>query len=395
MIRSPRFILEGTISKTRRRNKTLARVITLALLTGSAVPASAATLSGFVFKDTTPTNKSFDTAESKVGGYPLTIQADDAPEESIITESNGHFTFEFDETTNPTIYITNLNFPGWEQTTYTPSGTMAGMYTFDIDSPYDEVRIGLTKGKTITLENKQNVSSNIDNSVENTDSPLPVASPTDVPTDVEDTFKETESVESAPTDICKSVTSREEVANALQAGIEPEQISKAYADCLSPVEPPIFNEDGEPVQDVTKKMPWWGNTRFEELTGCGYHPQRRELMCVIKLKQQSGYGGTPPYPANNGSFEWVKFCVLYPNGWETVNTSAVHVHDKPSFAMYPPPYHYGVVIQANPKLHKALVNGQTLWARAALSWGALPPTQPWCPPGYWGNSKFLKIKLDP
>jgi hypothetical protein len=199
----------------------------------------------------------------------------------------------------------------------------------------------------------------------------------------------------APTDFCKSVTSREEVAEALQAGIEPKQISEVYAACLPPAEPPIFNEDGEPVQNViSSKKSGWGDPHFEELTDCGYHSQRQELVCVVKLKQQSGYGGTPPYPANMGSFEWVKFCVLYPDGWESVNTSAVHVHDRPSSAM-PPPYYYGVVVQANPRLHQALVNGQTLWARAALSWGALPSTQAWCPPGYWGNSKFLKIKLDP
>jgi hypothetical protein len=213
---------------------------------------------------------------------------------------------------------------------------------------------------------------------------------------------EVKPVESAPvpTDFCKSVTSREEVAEALQAGIEPKQISEVYAACLPPAEPPIFNEDGEPVQNViSSQKSGWGNTKFEELTGCGYHPQRRELVCVVKLKQQSGYGGTPPYPANMGSFEWVKFCVFYnsdnpPIGWESVNTSAVHVHDRPSYAMHPP-YYYGVVIPANPRLHQALVNGQTLRAGAALSWGALPPAWPWCPPGYWGNSKYFKIKLDP
>jgi len=205
----------------------------------------------------------------------------------------------------------------------------------------------------------------------------------------------------APTDICKSVTSREEVAKALQAGIEPEQISEIHSACYPPVEP-VFNEDEEAkaaseVQNELNFVISTWNIYYEELTDCGYHPQRRELVCVVKLKQQSGYGGTPPYPANMGSFEWVKFCVFHfthPIGWESVNISAVHVHDRPEIAMLPP-YYYGVVIQANPRLHQALVNGQTLWARAALSWGALPSAQAWCPPGYWGNSKFLKIKLDP
>lgn len=216
---------------------------------------------------------------------------------------------------------------------------------------------------------------------------------------------EVKPVESAPTDLCKSVISREEVTKALQTGIEPEQISEVYTACYPPVEP-VFNEGkdrgeiakaaSEPQNELNFVIPQKWNTHYEEITGCGYHPQRRELACVVKLNQPYGYGGPPPYPANPGSFEWVKFCVFYntfPIGWESVNTSAVHVHDK-SFAMSPP-YHYSVAIQANPRLHQALVNGQTLWAGATLSWGFPPPAVPWCSPGYWGNSTYFKIKLDP
>ncbi len=217
---------------------------------------------------------------------------------------------------------------------------------------------------------------------------------------------EAQIVKPAPESLCKSITSRKEVINALQVGIEPEVIAEASAACLPPAKAPSFDRNGEPVQaqlNTTSsiQLNTTIHTQYEELTGCGYHPQRRELACVVKLKKTSGYGGTPPYPAHMGSFEWVKFCVYYPPsqpnpGWEAVNTSAVHVHDKPPtpIAMYPPPYHYGVIVQANPRLHQALVNGQTLWARAALSWGS-PPSQSWCSSGYWGNAIWLKIKLDP
>ncbi len=160
------YLGQGTTPKTRRRNKTLAQAITLALLAGSAVPASgwAATLSGFVFKDINSTNGSFDAAESKVGGYPLTFQAGSAPEESKITDSNGHFTFDFDDTGDPTVHITNLNFPGWKQTTNLLPGSpgMAGMYTFEIESPYDEVRIGLAKGGTAISGSGPNVSIDVE-----------------------------------------------------------------------------------------------------------------------------------------------------------------------------------------------------------------------------------------
>jgi len=196
-------------------------------------------------------------------------------------------------------------------------------------------------------------------------------------------------VKPAPESLCKSITSRKEVIKALQVGIEPDVIAEANAACLPPAKAPTFNRNGDPIQKVKTTA----NTQFEELTGCGYHPQRRELACVVKLKKTSGYGGPPPYPANMGSFEWVKFCVYYP-GWEAVNTSAVHVHDKPPSAMNPP-YHYAVIVQANPRLHQALVNGQTLWARAALSWGSPPSAVSWCSQGNWGNAIWLKIKLDP
>jgi len=139
----------------RRQNNTLARAIAVALLAGSVLPASglAATLTGFVFIDMEPSNGAWDSNESKVGGYSLKIQVGNATQQSIKTDPSGHFSFEFDDEGEPPISITNVNFPGWKQTTLTGTNTngMTGRYTFQIESPYPEAEIGIAKGGIIVV----------------------------------------------------------------------------------------------------------------------------------------------------------------------------------------------------------------------------------------------------
>jgi hypothetical protein len=207
-------------------------------------------------------------------------------------------------------------------------------------------------------------------------------------------------------EMCKAVTSRTEVAKAIDAGVDPEQISDVYNKCF-PKKKPVFDKE----KGVFKQAQIKWNTKYEELTGCGYHPQRRELVCVVKVKQKNGYNGKAPqfggtwnYP---GSLEWVRFCVFDWNPpsaasstnpftptwqWRAVGLSAVRLHDETQGASGP--WNYGVVIQADQKLHQLLLEGHTFWARAALSWNYPSPNVSWCPSGYWGNAHMFKIKLD-
>lgn len=211
---------------------------------------------------------------------------------------------------------------------------------------------------------------------------------------------------------CQAVSSRAEVEKSLAMGVDPKEISQAYADCY-------------PQKDIAIKPPnqsftvFQNNTSFEELKHCGYHPQRRELVCVVEVKQRKGYGGPAPqhitwgngtwrYP---GSIEWVRFCVnypatrspstnnpmtnqppYYPPSWHNVGLSGVRVHDE--IQGDNGKWYYGVVIQADQKLHQILLEGHTFWARAALSWGSPSPNKAYCPPGLWGNTLQFKIKLD-
>lgn len=178
--------------------------------------------------------------------------------------------------------------------------------------------------------------------------------------------------------------SREKVEQHLADGMTPEEITAMYEPCLADAALPTAKQSTTPT----------GSVFWEEIDACGYHPQRRELECAVEVKQRFGFSGTPPgTPGWNGpgSWEWIIFCVDYGAGLVPVNVSAVHVHDEPWGVN--PSWYYGVAVAADPTLHATLVNGQTLRARAILSWTVLPNSCTFNPP--WGNQADFKIKLDP
>lgn len=125
---------------------------TVLLSLSLAVPSTglATTLTGFVFRDANPTNGVFDSAtETKVGGYSLKFQVGNNPVATVKTATDGNFSFEFDSTSQPTLTVTNVNSPGWGQTSYTNNGTPeAGVYTFTVIDYSRELTIGLAKSNT-------------------------------------------------------------------------------------------------------------------------------------------------------------------------------------------------------------------------------------------------------
>jgi hypothetical protein len=132
-----------------------------------------------------------------------------------------------------------------------------------------------------------------------------------------------------------------------------------------------------------------GSVFYEEIDACAYHPQRREFTCSIEVKQRFGFAGTPG--VGPGSWEWTLACVDFGAGLVPINLSAVHVHDEP-FGVGPS-WYYSTTVQANPQLHTALVNGQSLKARLILAWTQQPNVCNFVP--IWGNWADFKIKLDP
>ena len=69
----------------------------------------------------------------------------------------------------------------------------------------------------------------------------------------------------------------------------------------------------------------------------------------------------------------------------------MHVHDE-QFGEQPN-WYFSAIIQANTKLQAIVQNGQTLKARAILSWAAIPNSCTYRP--VWGNQADFRIKLDP
>lgn len=193
-------------------------------------------------------------------------------------------------------------------------------------------------------------------------------------------------------DSCDPDALREEVQTLVQDGASQEDIQAAVANCAnaqtSAIRSPLTNVAAAQNTTATGSIFW------EQIDACGYHPQRRELECAVEVRQRFGFAGTPPgAPGFNGpgSWEWVQFCVDYGAGLVPVNISAVHVHDE-AYGVAPP-WYYGVSVQADTTLHQAAVNGQTLRARAILSWTLIPTGCNYTP--IWGNQADFFIKLDP
>lgn len=197
------------------------------------------------------------------------------------------------------------------------------------------------------------------------------------------------SVAQAQTD-CK--VTRSEVLAALERGLSPVELARKYAGCVS-ADDPGTQPEAAIANQVIKDT---GNTFWEAITSCGYHPQRKELTCPIEIRQRFGYGG-PPAIQPAGSFEYLQFCVANPGGpLRPVNVSGVHVHDE-AFGRLPT-WHLSAVVAADadrsPNLFSRPLNGTTLQARAILSWAIDPfgncqfvPT--------WGNQADFIIRLDP
>jgi len=78
------------------------------------------------------------------------------------------------------------------------------------------------------------------------------------------------------------------------------------------------------ARECSAKVSYLGSLYFEEMSCCGYDPQRRQFACPVQIKQNFGFGGTP-LP---GSREYVFHCVQDANGvFVPVGRDSVHLSD--------------------------------------------------------------------
>lgn len=192
---------------------------------------------------------------------------------------------------------------------------------------------------------------------------------------------------------------RSQVEADVLAGATPEELQAKYAGCVSgdstsgaasAFELEFDESEVDLATGQTNTQAFAGNTSWEKIQACGYHPQREEAVCAIDILRTTGFGGR--ICVAPGSTEYVLLCVTFPGGGLVpVHTGTVHVHDANAGAV--PPWDFGVVIQANPRLAALANNGATLPARAILSW-AIPPANCNAVP-IWGNAVNFRIRLDP
>lgn len=138
---------------------------------------------------------------------------------------------------------------------------------------------------------------------------------------------------------------------------------------------------------VLKKI---GDTSFEELTCLGYNPDTEILTAIVRVKQQTGYGGDA---CTDGSQEFVRFYLDYGDGsWVDHGVSSFTIHDLP----FKEPLCYAVSIRIKPKRRSCCDDKPVLPnVRAILSWNVEPPANMpnWHP--VWGNRLERDIQIEP
>lgn len=131
-----------------------------------------------------------------------------------------------------------------------------------------------------------------------------------------------------------------------------------------------------------------GNLDFEEMSCCGYDPQRRQFGCPVKIKQSFGFGSAP-LPGNR---EYVLNCVANEEGrFVPVGNDSVHLADEMHGEK--PSWQFAVNANANNNLDTIYpMDGSTRNARSILSWGFEPTSCDFKP--IWGNALDYRIRLD-
>ncbi len=134
------------------------------------------------------------------------------------------------------------------------------------------------------------------------------------------------------------------------------------------------------------KVSYLGSIYYEEMSCCGYDPQRRTFACPVRVKQPFGFGPAP-LP---GSREYVLNCVADPNGvFRPVGDDSVHLAD----SAFAPSWQFAVVANAVNNINLVQpMNGTPRRARSILSWNLRPTSCSYQP--IWGNVLEYTIRLD-
>ena len=187
-------------------------------------------------------------------------------------------------------------------------------------------------------------------------------------------------------EVAKSLAAAASYSDAQKAALEA-QLYEKYKYCALDNQF-VANEFHIAARECSASVSNLGSLFYEEMSCCGYDPQRRQFACPVKVKQVGGFGGAP-LP---GSREYVLHCVANASGvLVPVGDDSVHLAN--ALANQSPPWQFAVIAAATDNLHTVQpMNGQTRRARSILSWGLRPTNCNYTP--IWGNALNYRIRLD-
>lgn len=197
---------------------------------------------------------------------------------------------------------------------------------------------------------------------------------------------------------------RQAFADAVDAGVSYEDLEAAFGHCRDDVQGDPVDDiapvDGFGVEKLISIIPT-GSVFYEEMNGCGYNPQSKQLACDVEVKRTTWYGTFGPRP--QGSDEFVRYCLacgttsLTPAFFDHTFLSAVHVtNERPGGSGGLPPYFFTSTAQAWPDPPTTTcpnTDGAAFTVRAILSW-AVPPPDCFSAP-IWGNQITWTARRDP
>jgi hypothetical protein len=188
-------------------------------------------------------------------------------------------------------------------------------------------------------------------------------------------------------EVAKALEGSDKLTSAEQAQLQASIYQKykycgTYDGAAVPATDPFFTS----ARQCGAKVQFMGSLYYEEMSCCGYDPQRRTFACPVKIKQPFGFGAAP-LP---GSREYVYHCMTDAAGaLQPIGEDSVHL----SNSALAPPWQFAVVANANNNLQIVQpMNGMARRVRSILSWN-LRPTSCYYQP-IWGNVLEYIVRLD-
>ncbi len=188
---------------------------------------------------------------------------------------------------------------------------------------------------------------------------------------------------------------RQQFQDAVDSGVSWDELQAFFAVCADDGQSPLLSKskDAGATQKVIQKINT-GSVYYEQMNGCGYNPQSKEVACDVEVKRNTYYG---PFPT--GSQEFVRFCFacnttsLNPPMFDSTFLGAVHVTDD-NQSGGTPSYYFTASSRTWPGPSPCPNNdGNAMTVRAILSWYTPVPDCTSSP--IWGNQFTFTVRRDP